>query len=102
MIEIVFSELADTNSHTIFEYLYENAGEKTALKYRAMFDKLYQNLEDFPDNGVSREKLGANVRVCFADPYIMFYTHVRADNIVKILRILHGRREVTIKSLNFN
>lgn len=102
MIQIVFSELADTDSRTIFEYLYKTAGEKIALKYRAMFDEVYQNLEDFPDNGVLREKLGANVRVCFVAPYIVFYTRAKADNTIKILRILHGRREITVDTLNFN
>jgi plasmid stabilization system protein ParE len=45
MTQVVFLELTDNDTSSIFRYLYENAGIKVALKYRKLFDILYQDLE---------------------------------------------------------
>ncbi len=95
MIKITFTDLADRDLSTIFEYLYENAGKNTAIKYRNDFNNLYQRLTDFPDSGVLRQKLGEGVRMSIVEPFLVFYIHMQANKRVTILRIIHGRSNIT-------
>jgi toxin ParE1/3/4 len=44
---------------------------------------------------VPRLALGPNTRVAIVFPYILIYEYVTHDDTVTVLRILHGRRNVT-------
>jgi toxin ParE1/3/4 len=48
-----------------------------------------------PDSGVPRPRLDERVRVCVVSPYVVIYEHIEADDMVMILRIVHGRRKIT-------
>jgi toxin ParE1/3/4 len=43
--------------------------------------------------------LGPNVRIGIVSPYIVIYRYAKNDDLVVVLRILHGRRKITGKML---
>jgi hypothetical protein len=42
---VVFTTAADADADVIFEGFYAKAGKPTVVKYRALFRRLYQNLD---------------------------------------------------------
>jgi toxin ParE1/3/4 len=63
------------------------------------FQKPYELLADFPDSGAPRPKVGRTARLGVVFAYIVIYRHVAAENLVIILRIVHGRRGIAGKML---
>jgi toxin ParE1/3/4 len=72
----------------------------TAIKYRTLFRKLYEQLAGHPDSGAPRPALGPNIRIGVVSPYIVIYRHVEVAATVTILRIVHGRRRIAGKMLS--
>lgn len=99
MPKIIFTAAAESDAAAIYANLYSKAGEATVLKYRALFARLYRRLADFPDSGAPRAKLGRNIRISVILPYIILYRHAEADDLVIVLRLLHGRRKISGKML---
>lgn len=97
MARVVFTAAADADMAGIFDDLYVKAGKPTVIKYRAAFRTLYEHLADFPDSGAPRPKIGAKIRIGVVSPYIVIYRHAEADSLVRVLRIVHGRRKITGK-----
>lgn len=95
MARLVVTELADRDLATIVVYLANEAGAATAGKYFERFDALYERLTDFPGLGAPRPLLGDEVRISTVPPYVVIYEHHPSENIVMILRIIHGRRNIT-------
>ena len=95
MASIVFTAAADADAAAIFDDLYAKAGKSTVVKYRASFSALYRNLQDFPDGGAPRPRIGADIRIGVVSPYIVIYRHSPAYDAVTVLRIVHGRRRIT-------
>src|ERR1700722_19999344 len=95
MARVVFPGAGNPPPPPIFDYLYAKAGKSTVLKYRAAFKALYEHLANFPDNGAPRPKVGWRIRIGIVTPYIVIYRHTEADDIVRVLRIVHGRRRIT-------
>jgi toxin ParE1/3/4 len=100
MPRIVFTEAAESDTAFIYADLHAKAGKQTVLKYRALFKSLYERLAGFPDSGAPRPKVGRTVRIGVVFPYIVLYRHVEADDLVIVLRIVHGRRKITGKMLH--
>ncbi len=96
MARVLFTSAADADADCIFDDLYIKAGKTTVVKYRLLFKTLYDNLAAFPNNGAPRPKIGANIRVGIVSPYIVIY-NTETDGIVRVLRIVHGRRKITGK-----
>jgi toxin ParE1/3/4 len=44
--------------------------------------------------------LGKDIRIGIVLPYIVIYRHHEADDIVTVLRIVHGRRNITSKLIS--
>jgi plasmid stabilization system protein ParE len=44
--------------------------------------------------------LGKDVRIGIVFPYIVIYRHREVDGTVTVLRVIHGRRNLTIKSIS--
>jgi toxin ParE1/3/4 len=57
-------------------------------------------LADYPESGPARTVLGTNVRIGIVFPYIVIYEHVAREDVVTILRIVHGRRKISGKLLS--
>lgn len=99
MPKILFTAAAASDAAAIYAELYAKAGQATVLKYRALFARLYRRLAEFPDSGAPRAKLGRNIRISVISPYIILYRHAEADDLVIVLRLLHGRRKISGKML---
>jgi toxin ParE1/3/4 len=100
MTRIVIAASADADSAAILEDLNNRAGQVTAIKYRALFRKLYDRLAGHPDSGVPRPALGPDIRIGVVSPYIVIYRHAEAAATITVLRIVHGRRRITGKLLS--
>jgi toxin ParE1/3/4 len=58
--------------------------------------------ESLPDSSPRRPALGNNIRIGIVSPYIVINQHRVDDNIVTILRVVHGRRRITGSLLRGN
>ena len=99
MARVVITAAADGDAAAIIDDLAAKAGANVAVRYDADFDALYQRLKQFPESGAPRRKLGETVRIGVVFPYVVFYRYVEADDIVFVLRVLHGRRKITRRML---
>lgn len=93
MARVVVTEPADADVAEIIEYLTREAGRPIASKYAQAFDAAYDRLADFPGIGPRRPALGLRTRIWVVRPYVMIYEH--ADDVVTVLRILHGKRDIS-------
>jgi toxin ParE1/3/4 len=98
VLRIVFTSLADADTAQIIGDPNKQAGENVADRCYAYFDSLYRRLERFPDCGAPRPKLGRYVRIAIVSPYVIIYEHID-DDLVMIMRVVHGRRKITRRSL---
>ncbi len=83
----------DTNE--IFNYLETVAGRPVAEKYASRIDQTIVRLATFPESGAPRPASGANARVALVAPYLLIYDYTPADEVLILLRLLHGRRNIT-------
>jgi plasmid stabilization system protein ParE len=93
MAHVVVSARAHSDLSQILQYLVANAGFRITQRYVAAFDALYDRLADFPDSCPSRPALGPRVRVALVAPFMVAYDH--HNGTVTVLRILHGKRNIT-------
>jgi toxin ParE1/3/4 len=96
---VVLSVAADRDHAEILEHLEREAGWRVADRYAADFRRLYAILGDFPMSGALRPSLGRHIRLGVVLPYLLIYEHVEGDDMVRILRILHGSRRIGRKHL---
>lgn len=99
MARVVIAEPADADSAEIISSLTAKAGALVADRCEADFDALYQRLATFPEIGSLRPKLGWFIRIGLVSPYVVVYRHVPDDDFIAVIRILHGRRRITRRTL---
>jgi toxin ParE1/3/4 len=97
---VVLTASADADTAFILRDLAAKAGANIAGRYDAEFDTLYRRLERFPESGSPRPALGAIVRIGIVSPYNVIHEYIAADDVVTVMRLLHGRRRVTRRMLN--
>jgi toxin ParE1/3/4 len=95
MARVILSDLAADDQAAILRDLNAKAGAQTAIKYRSLFSRLFDLLADHPGIGAPRPSLGRQVRIGIVLPYLVIYRHSESDDTVTILRIVHGRRNIT-------
>jgi plasmid stabilization system protein ParE len=100
MARVIVTSSADADVHAIQSDLAKAAGIRIAAKYTALFGKLYDRLAEHPDSGAPRPSLGKDIRIGIVVPYIVIYRHHEADDIVTVLRVVHGRRNITSKLIS--
>ena len=100
MTRVVLTASADTDTASIISDLAAKAGANVADRYNAEFDALYRRLELFPESGSPRTALGRLVRIAIVAPYAIIHEYIEADDVVTVMRILHGRRQITRRMLN--
>jgi toxin ParE1/3/4 len=93
--DIVLTHSAHRDLTRILAEIHTNAGIASAHKYDAEFSRTFARLMQFPDSGAPRPRLGVNTRLSVVYPYLIYYRRSAAADIVLIMRILHGRREIT-------
>jgi plasmid stabilization system protein ParE len=52
-------------------------------------------LEDMPGTAAPRPALGPNIRITIVKPYLIVHEHERSDEALYVLRVVHGRRNIT-------
>ena len=95
MARVVVTEPARHDIRDILTDLSERAGYAVAARYAEDFKAVYRALAQFPGSGPPRPALGPNARIKIVYPYIVVYDHEHDK--AMILRVLHGRRDITIK-----
>jgi plasmid stabilization system protein ParE len=80
---------------TLLEHLTDKAGARVARKYEQLIQKAVVRLRRFPESGSPRPELGEATRIVIVDPYVIFYDWLPEQETALILRILHGRIEMT-------
>ena len=95
MARVIVTEPAKQDVRDILTDLSERAGYGVASRYAADFKAAYRGLAQFPGNGPPRRALGPNARIKIVYPYVIIYDH-EASN-ATVLRVLHGRRDITIQ-----
>ena len=95
MARVVFTDAADNDADEIVSYLAARGGPPTVRKYQRLFDQAYDRLRKFPRSGHPRPKLGPEVRIVIAPPYLIIYDWDAAADTVTVLRIIRGSRQIT-------
>lgn len=99
MTRLVVTADAEKDTDTILSYLEREAGAAVAEKYGRQFRDRIAGLLEWPEIGVPRPLLGEAIRVAVVSPYLVIYEYSRADDTLTLLRILHGRRNITDRML---
>lgn len=99
MARLIVSLLAQADTADILTDLRGKAGRAVSRAYAASFENLYERLMRHPDSGAPRPAIGEHVRIGVISPYVVIYEYIAADDIVMIMRIVHGRRKITRKFL---
>jgi plasmid stabilization system protein ParE len=100
MAHVVVTPSADADVRAIQMDLTKVAGLHTVEKYTALFERLFDRLAQYPDSGSPRPGLGTDIRIGIVFPYIVIYRHRATDGTVTVLRVIHGRRDITIKLIS--
>jgi len=95
MTRLVVTVDAEADTHDILVYLEQQAGASVAADYGRRFGRTIERLVSMPETGAPRPSLGPNARIAVVFPYILIYDYVRADDTLTLLRILHGRRNIS-------
>jgi plasmid stabilization system protein ParE len=93
--KLIVSNAARMDARDILNYLQEHAGDGIALRYAVDFDAAIDRIADLPHTGSPRKQYGSDVRVVIVDPYLIFYSSPPSGDEVRVLRILHGSRDIT-------
>jgi toxin ParE1/3/4 len=93
MARVIVTQRAKLDVRRILSDLNERAGYRVAARYAADFKAAYRRLADFPASGPPRLALGPKTRILIVLPYIIVYDH--DDDDVTVLRVLHGKRNIT-------
>ncbi|MEJ0019593.1 MAG: type II toxin-antitoxin system RelE/ParE family toxin [Acetobacteraceae bacterium] len=95
MARVAATQSAVDDEAAILADLGDTAGYRLAAKYKALFDRLYGLLAAHPAIGSRRPSLGPRVRIWVVAPYVVIYELSEREDTVMVLRIVHGRRDIT-------
>ena len=99
MTSVVISSLASRDIDDILDHLEEVAGIPTAKAYATRFEEAILRISQFPSSAPARPLLGDETRIVLVLPYIFIYDDPDGGP-VTLLRVLHGRRNITEKLLS--
>jgi plasmid stabilization system protein ParE len=80
---------------SILEQLSDVAGPRTARAYDNDFKQTIENLSTFPGTGTPHSHIGPETRIASVEPYLISYDGGPQSDVVHVLRILHGHRDIT-------
>lgn len=95
MTRLVVTADAETDTSEILDYLEREASPRIAEDFGRRFRKAIERFVDLPGAGSPRPALGEDIRIAIVFPYILIYEHALQSDTVTLLRILHGRRNIT-------
>jgi toxin ParE1/3/4 len=99
MAHVVITVAARADIRRIIDYLEEAAGRPIALRYALAFEGSFNRLIELPESGSPRPEFGARTRLVVINPYLIFYETDESADSVRVLRVLHGRRKITVEML---
>ena len=79
----------------IVSHLASVAGPTTADRWDRKLWQVIDRIAEFPGSGAPRPVLGAHTRIAIVYPYIVIYEHVSGSDTLQVLRVVHGRRNIT-------
>jgi toxin ParE1/3/4 len=91
MAQVYRTPQAEADLAEILEYLHKNS-PSLAEQYARSISEKSQVLSRFPAMGRRRPEIASELRSTLVKPYVNFYRI--KDDIVQILRILHGKRDL--------
>ncbi|SRR5258705_12680051 len=100
MTRILVTERAKQDLRDILTDLNHRAGHVVASRYAADFKNIYRRLIRFAASGPPRLSLGPKARIKFVHPYVVIYDHDAEADTAIVLRVLHGRRDITVKLIS--
>jgi len=95
MTRLVVTTDAEGDTHDILAYLEQHAGAGVAADYGSRFSRTIERLVGMPETGAPRPSLGSNTRIAVVFPFVLIYDYTREDDTLTLLRILHGRRNIS-------
>src|SRR5262245_20374652 len=95
MAKLRLSSAAQGDFDEIVDYLAEAAGTRTATSFADRLRESINLAAEFQGLGSPRPHLGPETRVTIVTPYLVFYDGGPDSDSVHVLRILHGRRNIT-------
>ena len=99
MSRVVVTADADADTNEILRYLEREAGPVVAREYGRRFRVAIERIVALLESGALRPVLGPNARVAIVFPYVLLYDYMREDDTVVVLRILHGKRDISSQLL---
>jgi plasmid stabilization system protein ParE len=96
---LVVTRDAEKDLSTILTFLKEQANAIVAEEFGRDLRRTLLRLLQFPDSGALRPELGPNVRIAIVYPYLLPYEHVARQAELTLLRILHGKSNITAEIL---
>ena len=100
MTRLIVTADAEADTNRILDYLAREAGQSVADDYGRRFQTTIKRLVRMPGSGPPRRALGPAAHIAIVYPYILIYDYVPEDDAITLLRILHGRRNITRDLLN--
>ena len=79
----------------IVSHLAGVAGPATADKWDRKLWEAIDEISQSPGSGAPRPALGPHARIVVVHPYIVIYEHARGSDSLHVLRVVHGRRNIT-------
>ena len=95
MTRLVVTEDADADLEEILNYLEREAGVRVAETYGRKIGACLSRLVEFLGIGARRPALGADTRIGIVRPYILIYDYMAEADTLTLLRIVHGKRNIT-------
>ena len=100
MARLEFTKSGRSDLARIVDDLTLVAAPDVAQEYHSNFDNAFARLAEFPRIGAPRPASGRGIRIWTVEPYVTFYRYTDATSSVRILPILHGKRNVTARLLS--
>ena len=91
-MKLLYSERARADVQSVYAYLAQNS-ENAAINCMRELDATISQLMTFPQLGVKpkyEELRNLGLRVLICGNYLVFYKVVEAEQVVYIVRVLHG------------
>lgn len=95
MTQVVVSPEGRDDLLPIATYLAAVAGAATADRWDRKFWTAIDSIAEFPGSGAPRPALGDDTRIVVVHPYVLIYQHARGSDTVYVLRVVHGRRNIS-------
>lgn len=94
MLNVRFTELADSDLFNIYVYTYQTWGEEQAKRYTQALKAAITWIAEEPGRPgtVDRSKLYTGCRSYLVKRHLLFYRVVKDE--LEILRILHGKMDI--------